>query len=295
MKRLFTERHGLNESRVKEELGVELAKGLLTVIKAKIAENLFAESFPQGCCDSPPTTIGCAYKKKLKAGLAAYNIIWPDDWPDRDDEWPSDPQLFDLVEFLYEHAKMPRSDSYHPYFGHNHLIFDQDKGRAKFEADVNRFFERNGFAFELKDGEVTRIAPTGLQEALATTIFKTGDETLDDLLETAREKFLNRMLSVRKEGLEKLWDAWERLKTVEPGKDKRAQATAILDKAATEANYRKLLENEAVLLTGIGNNFMIRHTETTKTPIADSAHVDYLFHRMFALIRLLLKSSGRGS
>ena len=46
MKKLFTERHGLTEPRVKEELDVELTKGLLTVIKAKISENLFAEQFP---------------------------------------------------------------------------------------------------------------------------------------------------------------------------------------------------------------------------------------------------------
>jgi len=39
---------------------------------------------------------------------------------------------------------------------------------------------------------------------------------------------------------------------------------------------------------------LIRHTETTKTPITKSAHVDYLFHRMFSIIRLLLRSSGRG-
>ena len=114
------------------------------------------------------------------------------------------------------------------------------------------------------------------------------------MLETARAKFLNKTLDIRKEGLEKLWDAWERLKTVEPGKDKKAQVTAILEKAATEPNYRKLLEDEAMLLTSIGNNFMIRHTETSKTPINESTHVDYLFHRMFAMIRLLLKSSGRG-
>jgi hypothetical protein len=39
---------------------------------------------------------------------------------------------------------------------------------------------------------------------------------------------------------------------------------------------------------------MIRHTELGKPPITESAQVDYLFHRMFAMIRLLLKSSGRG-
>ena len=44
---------------------------------------------------------------------------------------------------------------------------------------MNRFFERNGLAFELTNGEVDRpMAPTGLQEALATAAFNTGDAEL---------------------------------------------------------------------------------------------------------------------
>lgn len=39
---------------------------------------------------------------------------------------------------------------------------------------------------------------------------------------------------------------------------------------------------------------MIRHTKTNKVPVTESAQVDYLFHRTFAMIRLLLKTSGRG-
>ena len=292
MKKLFTERHGMTEPRVKEELDVELTKGLLTVINAKIDENLFGESFSEPCHDPPYDSIGCDLNK-LKEGLAAYKVIWPREWP-QDDQWPSDPQLFDLLEFLYEHAGVPKSYYHHPFFGHEHYSYNKEEGGAKFEGDINRFFERNGLAFELKNGEVIRIAPTGLQEALAETVFKTGDKDLDRLLETAREKFLHRSLDTRKEGLEKLWDAWERLKTVELGKDKKAQANALLDKATKEPNFRARLGKEAIELTEIGNNFMIRHTETTKTPITESAHVDYLFHRMFALIRLLLKSSGRG-
>jgi len=46
-------------------------------------------------------------------------------------------------------------------------------------------------------------------------------------------------------------------------------------------------------LTDIGNEFMIRHTETSTVPISQSHHVDYLFHRMFSMIRLLLRASGR--
>jgi hypothetical protein len=293
MKKLFTERYGMTEPRVREELDADLTKSLLTVINAKIDENLFGESFSLECPDNASNSCGCD-QDKLKAGLAAYNVIWPRGWPTRKDEWPTDPQLFDLLEFLYEHAGMPEGYAYHGFFQHDHLTYDKKKGRAKFEEDINRFFERNGLAFELKDGEVTRLAPTGLQEALAETVFETGDKALDRLLETAREKFLNRSLDVRKEALEKLWDAWERLKTVEPGRDKKAQIAALLDKATREVNYRALLETEAMALTKIGNDFMIRHTETNKIEVKGSARVDYLFHRMFAMIRLLLKSSDRG-
>jgi hypothetical protein len=34
-----------------------------------------------------------------------------------------------------------------------------------------------------------------------------------------------------------MWDAFERLKTVEPGNDKIAQVNAIFNKAATEPNF----------------------------------------------------------
>ena len=99
---------------------------------------------------------------------------------------------------------------------------------------------------------------------------------------------------MRREALEKLWDAWERLKPVEPAKDKKASVKALLDRVTTEAVFRERLETEAVQLTEIGNKFMIRHTETDKIPVVNSAQVDYLFHRMFAMIRLVLKATGRG-
>lgn len=61
--------------------------------------------------------------------------------------------------------------------------------------------------------------------------------------------------------------------------------------ATNEIHFREVLENEAQILTDIANEFMIRHVEVNKTPIVD---VDFLFHRLFAMIRLLLKKSNRG-
>lgn len=292
VKKLFTERYGMAPARTGEALSAEASTALLELIKARVDENWFGEQFPENCPDGSDN-IGCNIQK-LQAALAGYNVIWPRDWPDYERRVPTDPQIFDLLEFSYEHVAVPKSYGYHPYFHHDHLSYDADAGRERFAHDVNRIFERQGLAFELKEGEIVRLAPTGLQEALASTVFQTGDAELDHLLETAREKFLNRSADVRKECLEKLWDAWERLKTIEPGKDKKAQATAILDRAATEPVLRDRLEGEAKELTLIGNNLMIRHTEIGKPAIVESAQVDYLFHRMFAMIRLLLKSSGRG-
>ena len=54
MKKLFTERHGMGEPRVKDEFDVTLTKGLLTVIIAKIDENLFGEAFSTGWFASDP-------------------------------------------------------------------------------------------------------------------------------------------------------------------------------------------------------------------------------------------------
>jgi hypothetical protein len=223
--------------------------------------------------------------------MEGYGLLWPHT-VDREN-LPTDGQIFDLVEFAYEFIAEAKDPSLHSYMSHSHYSYDQEAGRDKFSHDVNRVFERNGIAFELKHGEVIRIAPAVLHESLAETVFKTGDAVLDELLEVSRQKFLNRSLGVRRESLEKLWDAWERLKTVEAGNDKKDRVKVLLDKAATEP-FRDRLEKEAMELTDIGNKFMIRHTETDKVPIVDSVHVDYLFQRMFSIILLLLKASGRG-
>jgi hypothetical protein len=298
MKRLFTERRGGTKPRVVGELNSTQRYTVLGLVQTHIEQGWFGETFPYFCEDGRGNA-GCDLQK-LKTTMAAYGVIWPGKPTsgvmslDPADP-PTDGQVFDLIEFSYEHMALPTAHDFHSYWSHSHYSYDHAAGRAKFQEEVNRIFERNGIAFNLDDsGEVTRIAPAVLQETLAETTFKTGDTILDDILDVARHKFLNRSQDVRRESLEKLWDAWERLKTMEQGKDKKARTTALLDRAATEPNLRQRLDEEAVALTQIGNQFMIRHMETDKIPISDSAHVDYLFQRMFALVRLLLKASGRG-
>jgi len=287
---LFTDRYGQGLPRTKEELDNESREALWGLLTNRIEEEWFGFAFPSQCGDGY-VYAGTAINR-LQRDMAAYRILWP---PDQGASPPAtDGQVFDAVEYSYEHVAEPSDPSYHSYMSHSHWSYDQEKGRARFQDDINLLFQRNGLAFELTGGQVRRIAPAVLHEALEQGVFNSGDNDLDRLLQTARDKFLHRSLDVRKEGLEKLWDAWERLKTIELGANKPAQVKAILDKGAAEPVLRERLENEARELNFIGNNLMIRHTEVGKPPITESAQVDYLFHRMFAIIRLLLKSSGRG-
>lgn len=128
-----------------------------------------------------------------------------------------------------------------------------------------------------------------LAEALASAAFRTADAELNRILESARSKFLSPDPDLRREALEKLWDAWERLKTVLYPDDKKQSVSALLDRVAPTYNLRSVLETEARELTRIGNDFQIRHSEANRIPIESSAHIDYLFHRLFAMIQLLLK------
>ena len=291
MKKLFTDRHGEARPRVKEVLDDVTREGLLSLVSARIDKECFGLSFNEKCGD------GYAYAGTdltlLEKTMKGYGIVWPHD-ADRDAA-PADSQIFDLLEFSYEFIAEAKDPTYHSYMSHSHYSYDRDEGRASFTYDVNRMFERNGMAFELREGAVVRLAPAILQEAFASSTFWTGDSTLDELLEVSRQKFTNHSIDVRRESLEKLWDAWERLKTLEPGRDKRESTGRLLDKAVPEPTLRERLEREARELTEIGNTFMIRHTEVDKVPIVDSHHIDYLFQRMFSIIRLLLKAGGRGA
>jgi 23S rRNA A2030 N6-methylase RlmJ len=222
-------------------------------------------------------------------------LNWPSDIRDlsgyiNSTEQPPTLAILDFIEFCYQNVAKPIQEDFHSFFGHYHLAFDSAEGQRDFRQKIERILARNGLAYELQENrQIIRLAPPILRESLQAGVFQTGDAHLDSLLEAARTKYLDPNLSTRRESLEKLWDAWERLKTIEDPSDKRRSVTILLDKAATEPNFRERLEGEAKELTSIGNSFMIRHTETDKIPISSSEQVDYFFQRLFALIYLLLQ------
>ena len=84
-----------------------------------------------------------------------------------------------------------------------------------------------------------RLGPPGLRQPLRAAVFSTGDQNLDTLLEEARRRFLDPNVVERKVGLDKLWDAYERIKTLEDS-NKAVGTQKILDKASDPAASPKL-------------------------------------------------------
>lgn len=283
----FSDRERGPAPRIRPDIPQAAWGGIVAVIDSLAGNGALGIDFPDECPDGR----GPVGTHSHNLGLALQAEIPELMWPLRAGELPPTLAILDLLEFTHRHVAEPIQDSFHSFFGHYHLNFDRNQGQQDFRARVNRILERNGIAFELgDDGLVRRLAAPALQELLSQQAFATGDSTLDALLEAARTKFLNPDAQVRREALEKLWDAWERIKTLEPGANKKASTRALLDKAATEPEFRSLLENEASSLTAVGNTFRIRHAETNQVELQTEDHVDYLFHRMFALVWMLLRA-----
>ncbi len=289
----FTDREQGPRPRTVEAIDERVWGGLYALISARLNDDSLGYRFPESCPDGYGP---CGYDHKMLQLTAAAEI--PEiDWPLQPEAMPSTSAVMDLLEFVAASIGEPEKGSWHSFFAHHHLSWDRETGLRRFAADVNRLFARNGVAFELgEDGVVRRLLPEPLRDALASTLLRTGDAETDRLLEAARKLILAPDLNRRRDALEKLWDAFERLKTLEPGPDKRAQADALLDRAAGPAapRLRALIGEEAKALTDIGNSFRIRHSETSQELPTTPEQIDYLFQRMFAFVRMVLKTTGRG-
>ncbi|WP_051174042.1 hypothetical protein [Amycolatopsis orientalis] len=81
---------------------------------------------------------------------------------------------------------------------------------------MDLLFARNGIAFTIGDDRfVTRLAPVEARSLVSEFQPDTGDLVLDEKLIDAVSQFLSRRPADRQDALEKLWDACERLKTLE--------------------------------------------------------------------------------
>lgn len=203
--------------------------------------------------------------------------------------------LLDLIEFFAQNIKDFKKEwnnnKYKNYekihFFESNLIF------ADFKNSINNIFIETGLLYVLTDDKkIERIDDYGPVTPQIEKSFEFGnDQILKNILNQAVELYKSPDIQSRKYSVEKLWDAYERLKSYyDPsGEKKRHSINKIIDQIAGEnEEFLNLLDTEFKALTEYGNKFSIRHSERSQVEISDEQHYDYLFNRCLSLIALAL-------
>ena len=201
--------------------------------------------------------------------------------------------LFDFIEYIGKNIRDISRTSFHSYYRHNHYSFSSTNTViSQYIDDINATFKKTGLLYSLSDDlEVERIEPTAvLSDEIESNIDQITEPGLKELLQTAIERHKSPDPSDQKDAVEKIWDAFERLKTYYTSLDKKHSADKIIDDmASSNQDFIDLFTNEFKALTSIGNNYRIRHHETDKFDITDQKHYDYFFNRCLSLIALAIQ------
>lgn len=280
-----------------EVLTIPIWNGLITIIQSFISNNALSQKFPLQCPDGIGI-YGCdegLFNDKIKALIP--NIDTP---LSRIEEKPSYPwtgeekeytidiySVLDLIEFIYKNLSDPiLYGTIHSYFGHYHLKFkDEGLNKKDFQEQVNELFRRNKIAFLLENGVIKRTLPKSIV-GIINQKFTTADSRLNELLQESTYNIIKPDMSSRINALEKLWDAFERLKTYYSENKKTSIEQIIKELSNGNALLETDLNAECKSLTTIGNTYQIRHFEKDKQEIKSTEHIDYFYFRMFSFINL---------
>ncbi|MBP3041029.1 hypothetical protein J9303_16300 [Bacillaceae bacterium Marseille-Q3522] len=160
-------------------------------------------------------------------------------------------------------------------------FFEKHSMSDNFEAQINAILKLNEIPFQLSNGKLENIFDTQINQSSLVFVQEVG---LKELLQEASKYYDESNLQI---AVEKLWDAFERLKTYYCSStiDKKKSARKVVKHMGNNQQpFIELFEKEFHELTTLGNNFRIRHHETTKIDIQDKRHYEYFYKRCLSLI-----------
>jgi len=299
MGEFFTDREFGKKTQTGEQITVPVFNGIVALYDEY--KTSMSKRFPETCPDNGQV-VGFNETKFKDSMLAVVPDFTVSEYghiaPLRKDAWDQSVMLFnqyallDFIEFCVESINDYAEGDYHSYFSHYHLRFiDGDSNKSAFKDKVNQIFQRNGIAFCMSaDWKIQRVLPTGLNQVIINYCQQGNDTELNSLIDQAIKNIVKPKPDDRQIALEKLWDAFERIKTYHLGVDKKTSASQLIQTAAEgSSEIFDLLNDEMKELTSIGNKFRIRHHETDKIKINGVKHIDYLFYRAMSVLSMLIK------
>ena len=300
------------KERVLDEITEDIHKGIVAIYESYAAKNSFSESAPVDCPDGYPGI--CGFNKKRFFELAKGVIpnldliFYKSKSYGRVKKTYDKYKILDFVQFCYSNIMKANESVRIPYLDGltgevttavSYTFDESDSEKENFKNAINRLFRRNGLVFELQeDSEIIRKIPKGI-EPLLSQLYKTDDAELNKLIDEAFDNFLKVKIKDRRVAVEKIWDAFERMKTYYQEKNKKDSIKELIKEVSGENSVMmEILETEAYKLTDIGNGkredkshtgLSIRHHETNKVNIESNELIDILFYRMVSFMQLFLK------
>lgn len=300
----YTERHGIRRP-IAKTYDISIEKYALLLNCCEKYYNNIAWKYPdqcpdgQGCCGINHQQFRLDMQYEIPtlfrddagriAAPTVHHNVFDGDSEDEYDQYA----LLDLIEFFAENVRDVVVGGFHSYFGHHHLTCQSSRNVcSQFRDEINGIFQKTGLLYTLNTNlQVERIVEnspiTPAVEAAVAAVTEVGTrELLKEALLLHRSPY---PADVR-DAVEKLWDAYERLKTYYTTMSKAKSAEKIVnDIAAGQDPYVTLFDTEFRALTKIGNDFRIRHHETDKVEITDVRYYDYFFNRCLSLIALAIQ------
>lgn len=298
----YSERHGMRKQREKTyDVSIEVYNLILEIIDRYLIN--LAWKFPERCPDNDSIICGINLEKlhrdlrlEIPELFDNNGFIVPKRHYNAFDGESIDKynqfSLLDYIEYIALNMKDYTIMSYHSFFSHNHYGFvEGDKSFNLFLEEIDQTFEKVSLLYKMNDkGQVERIVENeAMVKNVEQQISTISEKGLKDLLEEAITLYKDPNIVRIKDATEKVWDAFERLKTYYTTLDKKTSASKVVtDAASGNVNVKKLLEDEFFVLTKIGNDYRIRHHETDKIEINDINHYEYFFNRCLSAIYLAL-------
>lgn len=256
----------------------------------------------RGCMDNPADIWGTD-TNKLNDELEIYTgLTWPlkstkeaeEYWIDPQAYIPTKYEIFDTLEFLFHKASTPSDGFYHSFCRHYHLSFAKDNvAKTEFSNQINGLFAATGMIYEFNptNGHVETIVGEEIKQLINNALNgKMMDIQYRGMLEDACVKITNFRMDIAYQALEKLWDAYERLKCYFDPKDQKEKSTSaacIVGLFGDNMLFQKEVEEEMRKITALGNALRIRHSETYQSTLTNHRQIHYLFRRCLALIVLI--------
>ena len=193
-------------------------------------------------------------------------------------EFYSEEDLFDMIEFLFDHISQGLDGQYHDYgdCGWHFTSFDHEAGRAEFRTAINELLIDYGEGFELsEEGEILRSLEAGFETLMSTEIATSHGDKVTEFVDRAIIKYRNRASSLaeRKEAVRQLADVLEYLRP--------------------ELKHVLMTDDESALFN-IANNFGIRHhNQRQRTGYDPNIWTSWMFYvylaTIHAAVRLIAK------